>query len=92
MVNKILLEGVVVSTIDRLAESKSFFVNIRQKRKLGNFELTDSFQIYANEPIASELKTISIEGNVISIEGVLKTYRAKDGQYKMSIEVKKIIQ
>lgn len=93
MVNKVFLEGQVVRSTWGEARDSGFFVTIKQERKIGKFTYTDYFSLYANRPLAAELaKLIDIsKDKIISIEGALKTYRAKNGEWKTTIQVEKII-
>ncbi len=91
MLNKIVLEGEVIRTSWGSDESKGFFVTIKQVRKFGNFQQTDNFNIFANKPFANELEKNAIVGKNLAIEGVLRTYKSKNGESKVSIEVTQII-
>jgi len=91
MLNKLVLEGEVIRTSWGSDESKGFFVTIKQVRKFGNFTLTDHFNLFANKPFANELEKNAIVGKNLAIEGILRTYKSKNGEWKVTIEVMQII-
>ncbi len=91
MLNKIVLEGEVIKTSWGSGESKGFFVTIKQVRQFGNFKLTDHFNLFANKPLADELEKDATIGQNLAIEGILRNYKSKTGERKVTVEVTQII-
>ncbi|MDR0545649.1 MAG: DUF3217 domain-containing protein [Mycoplasmataceae bacterium] len=93
MLNKVIIEGIVARSQWGKEEKKCFFVTIKQERKVNNYTWASYFSLFANQPVADQLAEI-VEKNQnahITVEGSLKTYRAKDNTYKTTIQVEKII-
>lgn len=93
MINKVIIEGVVARHQWSKDDKKCFFVSIKQERKVNNYTWASYFSLFANQPIADELANIveKQENARITVEGSLRTYRAKDGLYKTTIMVEKIL-
>jgi neutral trehalase len=95
MTNKVLIDGHIVKSTWGKTEESGFFVTIKQERKVNNFTWANYFPLYANRPLADQLAKI-VEKNAnayIMVEGQLRTYHSKKtGEWKISIQVEKIIQ
>jgi hypothetical protein len=95
MHNKVLIDGQIVKSTWGKTKESGFFVTIKQERKVNNFTWANYFPLYANHPLADQLaKIVDTNPNAyILVEGQLRTYHSKKtGEWKISIQVDKIIQ
>ena len=95
MLNKIILEGKVSwFSWGNISDDKCFYINIQQERVFNKFKSINSFNAYANQPLAKQLANI-VENNpncVIIIEGKLRQYFSKkDNLFHTTILINKLI-